>query len=482
MEQSFALVENLLLKKQQRFTDFEASRITGVAIDQVKDALEKLLEKYVCRMQVTENGDLIYDFGPKPRRRGEKTAAEILQAIGDWLWKVFTVLFKIWLTVTLLVYFVIFVILIILLIVASSSQRDSKSRGSSSIRFSGGGGIPIFDILWSIFRWRTITGGIVRRNDRRGYHYNAYEPHQAVLKKDKKNLVASVHDFVFGPPRVDIDPLQNEREVAAFLETNKGILVSADLEALAGLNCAQAEYALTDYLIRFEGDVDVSENGAVYGKFERILRGVEDTDGEIIYYWNEYEPEYHTTGNTPQRNFFIALMNGVNLLVSYSVMRGNFDMLSDADFNGLAGAFVQIILDHQLLFGGIPFVFSILFFLVPLVRWLKIRRLRQQRHKNNIRKRLYKVIFSNAGTPQSAENIVAKVNHSGVEETLADKTISTFMDELVLDLNGETVISEDAKIQYHFPRISLEQKEAVALRSRSKMNRDLGDVVFDTDK
>jgi hypothetical protein len=480
MEQTFDLVENLLLKRQHRFTDYEASRLTGVAIEHVKDALEELMQKYICRLQVTENGELIYDFGARPRRRGEKTAAEILAVVTDRLWKVFTVLFKIWLTVTLVVYFVIFVILIILLLAASSSRGRGKGGAPNLGRSINGARLA--HVLFSIFRWRTITGDMRYRRDNLGYSYREYQPRPGVLREEKKNLVASVYDFVFGPPRVEISPLQNAREVAAFLSRSKGILVSADLEALAGINSDQADHDFTEYLTRYDGEVLVSENGAVYGKFERILKGVEQDEGKIVYYWDEYEPEHRTTGNSAGRNFFLVVMNAFNLLMSFFVTQGALSELGQLEVGGGAGELILAVANHPVLFGGIPFVFSLLFFIIPGIRWLKIRRLREQRHKNNIRKRLYKVIFDNSPVPQTVESINSKVNGPGEEEILTSETISDIMQELVLDLDGETDVSEEGKIQYQFSRIRLEQEEASRLRTHGRIDRDLGDVVFDTDQ
>jgi hypothetical protein len=266
------------------------------------------------------------------------------------------------------------------------------------------------------------------------------------------------------------------------LSRSKGILVSADLEALAGINSDQADHDFTEYLTRYDGEVLVSENGAVYGKFERILKGVEQDEGKIVYYWDEYEPEHRTTGNSAGRNFFLVVMNAFNLLMSFFVTQGALSELGQLEVGGGAGELILAVANHPVLFGGIPFVFSLLFFIIPGIRWLKIRRLREQRHKNNIRKRLYKVIFDNSPVPQTVESINSKVNGPGEEEILTSETISDIMQELVLDLDGETDVSEEGKIQYQFSRIRLEQEEASRLRTHGRIDRDLGDVVFDTDQ
>ncbi len=480
MQKTLELLEKTLLKRQHRFTDYEASSVTGLAIDQVKDGIEQLIKKYVCRIQVTENGDLIYDFGSSPRQWDEKPFTETLQKAAEYLWKAFTLLFKAWLTVTLVIYFVIFLILMILLVVAASSGKRGQNRGTrGGLSFNG---LQLLHILMSIFRWRTITGGTRNRHDDRGYPYREYEPQPGTLNKKKKNFIAAVYDFVFGPPRVDISQLANAKEVAAFLGQNNGILVTADLEALAGLDRKQAEQSFTDYLNRYDGEVLVSDNGAVYGKFKRILRGVAPAEGKIVNYWDEYEPEYQVTGNSAGRNFLIVAMNAFNLLISYLVTQGAFTELVQLNINGPGGELLQAVASHPLLFGGVPLVFSLLFIIIPLTRWVRILRLRQHRQKNNIRKRLYKAIFASYSQPQTADSICKKVNRCGKEETLPMETITGMLKELVLDLDGETDVSEDADIQYHFPRIRLELEEAPRLRADHASDRDLGEVIFDTNQ
>ena len=123
-----ALIEARLKQGEHHFTLPEASAMTGLAIDETRDAMETLLNRYVCRLQVSENGDLIYHFGDSLQRRGEKTAAERRRELLAWLWRIFTVVYKAWITVTLVVYFIVFLVIVIAAIVAMSSRQSSDDR------------------------------------------------------------------------------------------------------------------------------------------------------------------------------------------------------------------------------------------------------------------------------------------------------------------------------------------------------------------
>ena len=64
---------------------------------------------------------------------------------------------------------------------------------------------------------------------------------------------------MFGPPRVAIDPLQKEKELAAYLQRNRGIVLASELVALAGWTFAQSETFLTDCVIRYDGEIKISD-------------------------------------------------------------------------------------------------------------------------------------------------------------------------------------------------------------------------------
>ena len=136
MGQPVQIIEKFLRSDRQRFTLTEASAATGISIDDARGALDELIRKYIARIQVTENGDLIYDFGKPLRRWGEKTFAEKWQSFLEWCWKVFKIVFKAWIAVTLVVYFVIFVVILLALLIASSSDKNSK-KGENQTNLSG---------------------------------------------------------------------------------------------------------------------------------------------------------------------------------------------------------------------------------------------------------------------------------------------------------------------------------------------------------
>jgi hypothetical protein len=303
------------------------------------------------------------------------------------------------------------------------------------------------------------------------------------LHTDKKSFIAAVYDYVFGPPRVATDPLANEKEVAAYVQQNRGIVVTSELIALAGGDFPQAETFLTDCVIRYRGDARVSDNAVLYGEFDTITRGVGQVESnKIVHYWDEYEPAYELTGNSSTHNLYIVLMNSVNLVLSCLVLGGILSHLEvlgpGSQLNTLLGSNEGAI---RLVLGWLPLIFSGLFFLIPLGRLIKIQGLQRRRQRHNIRKRLYKAIFRRQGEPQTVRQIVDAVNSSAAEEPLTAPVVEDRMKVLALDLVGDMSVTEAAEVQFTFPRITRELHEVQQLRRQRRPDETLGEIIAESD-
>lgn len=459
IQEAVRLLEKKFRDVKGNFTLNDAAAVTGMAVDHAREALDAMMERYVCRLQVTENGDLIYSFGPSLQRRGSKTWRERLDDVAEWAWKIFKVIFKVWITITLVVYFVIFLVLLVALIVASSSGKGSRK---SSINLGS-----VFNIFASIFRWQTVTSTIAYRTDRDGLKYRSYESRRSPINENKKSFISSVYDFVFGPPRVETDPLANEKEVAAYLRQNKGILTPAELVALAGWKFSEAERFFSSCLVRFKGDPVISDQGVVYGRFDQIGRTTGDvSDSKIEYYWDEYEPEYEITGNTGGRNFGIIFMNLFNLAFASLFTWAGVDQTGLLQDNEARWVIVGL--------GWVPFSFSVIFFLVPLIRSFRVRRLRQERRRANIRKRIMRVVFKRPDYQVQVEEVVQGVNSDKTEKPLTEKEVTNELHRMLGDFGGEMTVAEDGTSVYSFARILAEMSEAHAVRKERKEDKELG--------
>lgn len=466
-EKAVTLLKKKLSGHHGSFTLTDAASATGLSIDEAREGLDEMMTRYACRLQLTENGDLIYSFGRSLKRRGAKSAGEILAGLAELAWRGFKVFFKAWITVMLVVYFVVFVVLLIAMTIAIS--RGGDSRKSIKLDWVG-------HAFFAIFQWRTYNNYVSYSTDRHGYRFKQYQNKGALFPaakdKNKKNFIAAVYDFVFGPPRVTLDPLANEKEVAAFLRKHKGILTISELVALAGWTFDQAEEVMSDYLVRFRGEPVISDDGVLYGKFDEILRsGSTLSGGKIEYFWDEYEPPHLVTGNTTGRNALIIFMNGLNLLMSMVVLFSP-EIQQITAIYGLSEFWMRFFL------GWFPAIFSLTFFLVPILRVPTVLAKEKDRQRANKRKRLIKVVFRSPDTVISPTEVMKNLRTSS-ERPLSEDEVRQELDRLVSELQGEKQLADQTGVSYRFSRISDESRAANQLRLNRKVDTNLGDLLVD---
>lgn len=488
-------LETTLQKKVKPLTVGDAASLTGLNIDDAKRVLEALLAKYDCRLKVTENGDLIYDFGSRLQLRGEKTFKERWDEFLEWSWKAFKVFFKIWIVATLVIYFIIFLIILIAIILGALGSGNDKGGGGSGGSASSSSSSnslfswAIWDIFSGIFDSRTTTGRTYVDRDKRGYHYQHYEPRpstltklkqqqqgvQAVATEKEKDFIASVYDFVFGPPRVEFNPLENYMELASYLRMQKGLVVKSEIIALAGWTKDEAEDFFAEALARFNGKPEITENGILYGDFDELVRSAnQSNDTPVVWFWDEYEAPYEITGNTISMNVGISFMNMFNWAFGTFFTLAFFAGFEDPSiWEEMYGFWVCFFL------GPVPFAFSTIFFLVPTLRIFRVWRLNKKRKIQNVRKRLMKVIFLNPTGVISAEALTKAANENNRgEERLDRATVEKVMNDLIFDLGGEMKITSNAQTEYHFEQIAAELQEIKRLRNQ-RGQTTLGKVIFE---
>lgn len=435
-ERALSIVEDLARKSRGRLSPADVAAASGIAVHEAQDALERMMELYEARITLRQDtGDILFVFPLPLRKRGSKTFREIALQVRDALWKAFVIVYKAAIGVILIVYTVAFVVLLIAIAIAASQNRDRDSDDNNVSHLIGGIFRAIFEGM-QFYAWnRALTYGY----DSDGLRYRRYD-----TGEKKKNFIKSVYDFVFGPDRPPHDPLADAREAAAFIRTNRGKMAAGHLIALAGWTYDKAEEKLADYLVRFKGHPELSDSGIVVGEFEDFMRREDATlkGGAIVLYQDETEAPYERTGNTGGRNFAIAAMNIFNLGMSVAIISG-----------GLLPTDNMLVL---ILLGWFPFVFSLLFFAIPLIRIPIITKKERERHRNNIRKKIVGVITSQPERSFTFADIIMFGGINKENEQLARQVL----DKVVVELSGDTQLDENGTVHFVFPRLAQELKAA----------------------
>ncbi len=454
-EQALTLVEKKLPTTKGAITPQDAATGTGVTVDEARDALARLMELYVTRVSYDEQGNLLFVFEMPLRRRGTKTAAEKWAEVKQTLWRGFKVFFKVWIGLMVIVYFVVMLVIVLALVLAQrSNDRDDRNDRSSDML--GGLFRVVSEGLRFAFWTRAISPAYDYGIDNHGYRYRNVRTPRGIGAKEKSFIIA-IYDLAIGPERAASDPLANEKEVAAFLRSDRGILTPAEIVALSGCSITDAEERMADYLVRFDGEPTITDDGVVVGEFDSFISGTAaKTDAKVVRYWEEYEAPYEHSGNSTGRNLAIIGMVAFTMVVGLGLLAGGLQTLA------VYGPFFTTGLAAFLL-GYLPITFSLLYFTVSLVRLGIVRKQEAERLKRNQEKKVMRAIFQQKLWQATADQIYFALVSLGEKELSKEET-AAILQRLLIKLQGDLDLGPEGEAIYNFDRIRRETESAEQMR------------------
>src|SRR5579863_719726 len=128
-ERAKVLMMTALRGREAKLTRADAVVASGLSEEEAGEALTALLKEYRSHLSATESGELLYQFDPSFERRDALSWRERAAAVGNRLWKGFTLLFKLAIVTTLVSYFVAFVAMMVAMIFARSGSSDRDDDG-----------------------------------------------------------------------------------------------------------------------------------------------------------------------------------------------------------------------------------------------------------------------------------------------------------------------------------------------------------------
>lgn len=431
-EELLLKIEKILPKTKGRFAPEDIAAETGYSLNDIDDAIKRLLEIYRAKVVMNPaNGKLMFQFNYPLEKIGKKTFKENLTAVLQWFWRIFQFVYKALTGIILIFYTVIFVLIILFLIFASSSgDRDNKRGGGINLNIFGG----IFRAIFEAMYWISFSNRVIERTDNSGLQYKTYEKPQ----NKGSNFVQSVFQFVFGPEKPAVPENADEKEAIAYTrKVSNGKLTASDIVLLTGVTYSQAEERLAHYAAKFGGELEISDEGKVYANFENLLhtKTANLEGGNIIYYYDEIEPPQELTGNTTGRNFAIIIMNLFNLIMSYMIIIGTKEPVLYKE------QYVEVpaIVTYGL--GWFPFLFSISFFLLPIIRYPFVLAAQKKRNYMIMRKKLFYALVK-LKRNITFEDIAKMIN---LPQELFDEA-KKVLNKLVVDLQGEINTNDKGQI------------------------------------
>src|SRR5512145_1857152 len=121
-------------KRKGEATSADLVALTGLPKAQVDAEVKAVSDEYGARLRVTDSGEILYSFprGMRSRYRGPGPAlARAWKAFKKGAAAFLSFLFKVWIVVMLVGYFVLALALVAVLASVAGNSRDSGSSGSS---------------------------------------------------------------------------------------------------------------------------------------------------------------------------------------------------------------------------------------------------------------------------------------------------------------------------------------------------------------
>lgn len=481
-----------LRKAKGRVTVGDVVAETGMGREDAEATLRALLETRRGNLEVGESGTLIYRFDP---RLIQRDAEPLWARMRRGAWAGFTQAFKVWIALMLVVYFVLFVALIIAALVASQSRGGGRSRGRLGGRHGGFGGLRGF-WFWYFF-WSPGWGR------RRPYYGHRWEQRHASRKGEPRvPFIKKIFAFVFGPDRPKPTQRQNDRSIIRLIRARRGVLTGTELVQHTGLPVREADEELARLMVTHGGDVTVTEDGVLTYVFPELMISAHGTvaEREPDPAWRRLEPAESVTGNEAKTNAIVAGINTFNLLAAATAPWFIFPRL------GLAGeaAWVGLV--------WIPVAYSTLFFAVPALRSLSVRKRNRLRRERNLRKVILGYVFraslvgdgaqwvsvagsgehvraalprAKGGTARSGFALERAADGGALlsPETMGDGFLEAELQSLLAEFDGEVEENSEGTVKYRFPSIRTQFRGAEAVRRRLKLeDQEVGDIVYASDQ
>ncbi|MBT3275013.1 MAG: hypothetical protein HN368_17795, partial [Spirochaetales bacterium] len=308
------ILQSTLQKSSRESSVADLVSRTGLPNYQVDQTLRTMLDENRGRLKATDSGELLYYFpeGFRNFKTGMKVrVARLLRRGVRSLTRAATYLFKMWIMVMLVGYFILFVVLLIAALIASIAG-SAASQGNSRSR-SRGGGFGTFFLTTRLLQlfvslWFYSDGGRGRsgnRNWRRDFRTRG---------RNGRPLHQSVFAFVFGGEDPDKDRENYlKRTAIRFIQENKGVIAIDELIRLTGKTPEDANIMINDMLREYEGSPAVTEEGTVYYQFGSLMATTRSEFSAIPFTANRLEMK--PFNDNPQKtNRWIAFFNGFNIL------------------------------------------------------------------------------------------------------------------------------------------------------------------------
>jgi hypothetical protein len=478
-ENSYKKIVNSLKRRKKGSTAADICASTALPLYTVNELLPKAADEYSGHLRVTQSGEILYyfpngfasrfhGFGASLRKITDKTTAFVKSSL--------VFLFKVWIMVMLIGYFILFIALALATVFIQIAAKSNKDSGRG-----GGINFSAFDLLWRIWFYQQLT------RPRNNYPGNI----KWQDKEKKRPMHKAIFSFVFGEddPNKSFDE-QIDKAIISFLQANRGVISLAEYMAFTGENSLDAEKSILSFCSKFDGSPEVTEEGTIVYRFEEILlRSDTNKNSELI---PPIKRLKIFSGNSKTMNGLFIAINAVNLLFgsyffyqSFAAGQMIHDFINETAYSlyGYTHYFLHFIINEphnfiRIVLGLVPLLFSLFFWIIPAVRNFLEKKENEDIKLLNFKRFSFSKIWS------SPLNIDINNIQTSILEC-RPKDIAAASDRVIKDIgvisSPEIFIAESGKTIYSFNKLEKEKITLEKYRSGIDTSRlQLGDTVFDS--
>ncbi|GHV76580.1 hypothetical protein AGMMS49942_14010 [Spirochaetia bacterium] len=465
---------------------------TALPLHRVRELVPRAADEYSARLLVTESGEILYSFprGFTSKYRGFKARlGRFMEKFGRGLKIAAALVFKVWIMVMLVGYFVLFMLIALAALMVSVAASSQSSNNRSSNRGGGIGGLyfasGIFDLIIRIWFYSELTKSL----DRRYYGRNTPAP-----RPKGRPLYKAIFSFVFGDGDPNADWASREKQaVIAYIQANRGVISLPEFMTLTGNSPAEAEGRITGYCAEFGGLPEATDDGTVVYRFDELLLRADKKDRSFTGFSAPIKRLFSFSSNTKKMNSWFAVINSVNLIFGGYFLYNTLTtgaILTQAHFDAASYLYgVTYILSSTLManplpvltigLGIVPLVFSALFWLIPALRYFGVKRDNETIKRENLRKSGYGHIWDKplAVKPTDIDPKAAECrpkNMALARDQIIKEIGAYAMPDVAIGPAGETV--------YAFTELEREREALEKYRAGIRDDASaLGKTVFDSE-
>jgi hypothetical protein len=345
--------------------------------------------------------------------------------------------------------------------------------------------IRVFEFILRMWFWSSLLNGPMQGGMRQR---DARKP------REGRAFYKSVFGFVFGEGDPNAQWGEAEKKyVLAYIRSHKGVITLEELMTLTGRESVDANQLINMLLLEFEGEPGVTENGTVVYSFPELMRTTDagrTAVGQVPLENPSTKRLVPFSANKKKTNGWIIFFNAANLafgayFLLISVTQGAAALARSGpalySFTGnlLAHAGINPVPLMAIVLGAIPVAFSILFFLVPLLRKVRLERQNARIREEELRRRIYAHVLASPARVSPSDITPERNELDPKDLSAASRRI---IDRLAAELKAEPIVQEkEGTFAYHFAELERQLSDLQAFRSGIDLKKyAVGKTVFDS--